>query len=78
MSAKVAFQKIRRLAKRGSNEMLQRAIQEVYLAGMEAGAKALSNSLKGRINDIQSNENTPSVSEISNLSDGGGVVKSPQ
>lgn len=57
MIAKVAFQKIRRLAKRGSNEMLERAIQEVYLAGMEAGARALSEQLKGRINDIQSTNN---------------------
>lgn len=53
MMSKVAFQKIRRLAKRGSNEMLERAIQEVYLAGMEAGARALSEQLKGRIHDIQ-------------------------
>lgn len=57
MIAKVAFQKIRRLAKRGSNEMLERAIQEVYLAGMEAGARALSEQLKGRINDIQGTDN---------------------
>lgn len=57
MIAKVAFQKIRKLAKRGSNEMLERAIQEVYLAGMEAGARALSEQLKGRINDIQGTDN---------------------
>jgi hypothetical protein len=54
MMPKEAFQKIRRIAKRGSNEMLERAIREVYLAGMEAGARALSEQLKGRINDIQS------------------------
>lgn len=57
MMPKVAFQKIRRIAKRGSNEMLERAIQEVYLAGMEAGARALSEQLKGRIHDIQSASN---------------------
>lgn len=57
MNAKVAFQKIRKLAKRGSNEMLQRAIDEVYLSGMEAGARALSEQLKGRINDIQGSDN---------------------
>lgn len=57
MIAKVAFQKIRKLAKRGSNEMLERAIQEVYLAGMEAGARALSEQLKGRINVEQITDN---------------------
>lgn len=53
MIAKVALQKIRQLAKRGTNQTLTRAIEEVYLAGMEAGARALSEQLKGRINDYQ-------------------------
>jgi pyrimidine operon attenuation protein/uracil phosphoribosyltransferase len=61
MIAKVAFQKIRRIAKRGSNEMLERAIREVYLAGMEAGARALSEQLKGRINDLQSTGDGPDL-----------------
>lgn len=72
MIAKVAFQKIRRLAKRGSNEMLERAIQEVYLAGMEAGARALSEQLKGRINDIQSTNNGDNSSGV------GGQPDSPE
>lgn len=57
MIAKVAFQKIRRLAKRGSNEMLQRAIQEVYAAGIEYGMRKLSEELKGRLNDNQISNN---------------------
>lgn len=69
MIAKVAFQKIRKLAKRGSNEMLERAIQEVYLAGMEAGARALSEQLKGRINDIQGTDNGVSSSGVGGKSD---------
>ena len=64
MMPKVAFQKIRRLAKRGSNEMLERAIQEVYLAGMEAGARALSEQLKGRIHDIQGSSNGAHIDGI--------------
>lgn len=55
MIAKVALQKIRQLAKRGTNQTLTRAIEEVYLAGMEAGARALSEQLKGRINDLSQN-----------------------
>ena len=61
MMPKEAFQKIRRIAKRGSNEMLERAIREVYLAGMEAGARALSEQLKGRINDFQSTGDGPDL-----------------
>lgn len=51
ITPKVAMQKIRKLAKRGSNEMLQRAVEEVYAAGIEVGMRKLSEELKGRIND---------------------------
>jgi len=57
MSAKVYYQKFRKLAKRGSNEMLQRAVDEVFMAGFEAGMKSLSASLKERLNDHQSLNN---------------------
>lgn len=51
MTAKVYYQKFRKLAKRGSNEMLQRAVDEVFMAGFEAGMKSLSEHLKERLND---------------------------
>jgi hypothetical protein len=70
MIAKVAFQKIRKLAKRGSNEMLERAIQEVYLAGMEAGARALSEQLKGRIN-----ERVSETAPVQDIPIGGDLVR---
>lgn len=57
MSAKVYYQKFRKLAKRGSNEMLQRAVDEVFMAGFEAGMKSLSDTLKERINDYQGPDN---------------------
>lgn len=54
MNQKQAFIKIRQMAKRGSNEMLKRAIDDVFMAGFEAGMKSLSDELKGRIvNDNQ-------------------------
>ena len=50
MNKKQAFQQIRHLAKRGSNEMLERKVNEIFQAGFEAGMAALSEELKGRIN----------------------------
>lgn len=57
MTAKAYYQKFRKLAKRGSNEMLQRAVDEVFMAGFEAGMKSLSEHLKERLHDNQSTDN---------------------
>lgn len=53
MTPKVALQKIRQLAKRGSNEMLLRAIEDVYLTGVNHGMQTLSNTLRERLHDLK-------------------------
>ena len=69
MNKKQAFQQIRHLAKRGSNEMLERKVNEIFQAGFEAGMAALSEELKGRINDHQSTDSSNDSNGVGGKSD---------
>jgi hypothetical protein len=77
MTPKVALQKIRQLAKRGSNEMLLRAIEDVYLTGVNHGMQTLSNTLRERLRGAN-NTQQESLEGISSLEQHETAMSKPQ